>query len=90
MGVAPAEDSGVGLEMTGGSLDCCSALTVGEGTRFGLARLGLSAVVISSALCVLSAGNDQLERRGEMHMGALHPMSEPEHPLPMPADLASN
>ena len=76
--------------MTGGSLDCCSALTVEEGTRFELARLGLSAVVISSALCVLSAGNDRLERRGEMHMGALDPTSEPEHPLPMQADLVSN
>ena len=76
--------------MTGGSLDCCSALTVGEGTRFGLARLELSAVMISFALCVLSAGIDQLERRGEMHMGALDSVGEPEHLLPMPVDLASN
>ena len=46
--------------------------------------------MISSSLCVLSAGNDQLGRRGEMHMGALDSMGEPEHPPPMPADLASN
>ena len=90
MGVAPAVDPGVSPEMTEGSLDCCSALTAEDGTRFGLARLEVSAVVISSALCVLSAGNDQLGQRGEMHMGALDSMSEPEHPPPMPVDRASN
>ena len=90
MGVAPVVDSGVSLEMTEGSLDCCSALTAEEGTKFGLAILELSAVVILSALCELSAGNDQLGQRGEKHMGAPDSTSEPVHPPPMPVDLASN
>lgn len=89
MDVPHAVDSGVGLEMMEESLGCCSALTVGESTRFGLARLEVSALVLSSALCVLSAGSDQAGRRGKCIHVLFNSMSELEHPPPMPANLAS-